>query len=132
VKHPSRLRLRRQLPVCVRDADRSVADDHLDWFKARSRCRASLAITIIQTKYRTVEGTHDARSIQHHEFTGTGIEGQGEVRAAIDIRFDFRARPMDKKGKCIGAFAVADLLAKAIRKILDSTKDLTCGWCEVM
>jgi len=86
----------------------------------------------VKTKYRAVECTHDARCIQHHEFTGTRIERQGEVRAAIDIRFDLLARAMDQKGKPMDAFAIADFLAEAIRNILNSTKDLTRGWCEVM
>lgn len=79
-----------------------------------------------------MQGTHDAFSLQHHEFTGPDIEGQREVRAAIDIRLDPRARAMDQKGKCVGAFPVADLLAMAFGNLLDSTKNLTGGWREVM
>jgi hypothetical protein len=89
-------------------------------------------MAIVETKHRAVQGTHDSFSLQHHEFTGTDIEGQREVRAAIDICLDPRARAMDQKGKCVDAFAIADLLATAFENLLHSTKNLAGGWREVM
>jgi hypothetical protein len=57
----------------VRNADRSVADCHFDWFKERARGWARYAIPVIKTKNRTVEGAHDMRFVHHHELTGTGL-----------------------------------------------------------
>jgi hypothetical protein len=39
---------------------------------------------------------------------------------------------MDQKRKCVGPFAVADLLATAFGNLLHSTKNLTGGWRELM
>ncbi len=116
----------------MRNADRSVADIHLDWFKERTCCRACFAIAIFKTKDRAVEGAHDALSIQHHELIGKVIEGQGEMRAAVDVCPDSRTGAMDKNGKRIRSLAEANLFAKTIGNFLYYTKDLTWGWCEIM
>jgi hypothetical protein len=109
----------------IRNTDRSVADNHLDWLKERTCGRASFAIATIKTKHRAVEGAHDTRSIHHHELTGKVIEGQGEMRAAVDVCLDFRPGAMDNKGKRICAFAVTDLFAMTIGNFLNCTEGLT-------